>query len=86
MQNCQTENEDQATPAHGGKNMYQRRAFEPKETTTSNDIRAKLEEAEQMLCKIGPCRERSLALTKLDEVMLWANVAIAQAGVEDYMQ
>ena len=86
MQNCQTENEDQATPAHGGKNMYQRRAFEPKETKTSNDIRAKLEEAEQMLCKISPCRERSLALTKLDEVMLWANVAIAQAGVEDYMQ
>lgn len=66
--------------------MYQRRTFEPKETKASNDIREKLEEAEKILYKIGPCRERGLALTKLDEAMLWANVAIAQAGVEDYMQ
>ena len=79
MQNYQMENEDRAIPAHGGNEMYQRRTFEPKETKASNAIRAKLEEVEQMLCKIGPCRERSLAL-------LWANVAIAQAGVEDYMQ
>lgn len=84
--NQYVQNEDRATPAHGGKNIYQRRTFEPSETKTSNDIRAKLEEVEQMLCKIGPCRERGLALTKLDEAMLWANVAIAQAGVEDYMQ
>ena len=57
--------------------MYCRRTFEPKEVKASNDLRAKLTEAETMLCKIGPCRERSLALTKLDEVMLLANVAIA---------
>lgn len=86
MQNCQKENEDRATPAHGGNEMYRRRTFGPKETKASNVIRAKLEEVEQMLCKIGPCRERSLALTKLDEALLWANVTIAQAGVEDYMQ
>ena len=43
-----------------------------------------LEEAEKMILKIGPCRERSLALTKLDEALMWANVAIAEAGVADY--
>lgn len=31
-------------------------------------------------------RERSLALTKLDEALMWANVAIAEAGVADYAQ
>ena len=66
--------------------MYCRRTFKPKEVKASNDLRAKLTEAETMLCKIGPCRERSLALTKLDEVMVWAKVAIAQAGGEDYLQ
>lgn len=66
--------------------MYIKRPFEPNETKASNDLRAKLGEAEAMICKIGPCRERSLALTKLDEAMLWANVAIAQASVEDFVQ
>mgnify|MGYP007027014581 CR=1 FL=1 len=61
--------------------MYCRRTFEPKEVKASNDLRAKLTEAETMLCKIGPCRERSLALTKL-----WANAAIAETGVADYEQ
>jgi hypothetical protein len=66
--------------------MYCRRTFEPKEVKASNDLRAKLTEAETMLCKIGPCRERSLALTKLDEALLWANAAIAETGVADYEQ
>ena len=66
--------------------MYCRRTFEPKEVKASHDLRAKLTEAETMLCKIGPCRERSLALTKLDEALLWANAAIAETGVADYEQ
>ena len=66
--------------------MYCRRTFGPKEVKASNDLRAKLTEAETMLCKIGPCRERSLALTKLDEALLWANAAIAETGVADYEQ
>lgn len=66
--------------------MYERRAFTPAESKTADDIRARLTEVEHMICKIGPCRERSLALTKLDETMLWTNVAIAEAGVEDYIQ
>ena len=66
--------------------MYKRRAYSQREQDYSLELRNKLEEAEKMLLKIGPCRERSLALTKLDEALLWANVAIAEAGVEDYAQ
>lgn len=66
--------------------MYHRRPFNNREDKASHDIRAKLEETERMILKIGPCRERSLALTKLDEALLWANVAIAEAGVADYEQ
>ena len=40
-----------------------------------------MEEAEAMLLKLNPSRERSLALTKLDETLLWANAAIAAAGI-----
>ena len=66
--------------------MYKRRAYSQREQDYSLELRNKLEEAEKMLVKIGPCRERSLALTKLDEALLWANVAIAEAGVADYAQ
>lgn len=66
--------------------MYKRRPYSQKEQDYTLELRNKLEEAEKMLLKIGPCRERSLALTKLDEALLWANVAIAEAGVADYAQ
>lgn len=66
--------------------MYKRRAYSQREQDYSLELRNKLEEAEKMLLKIGPCRERSLALTKLDEALLWANVAITEAGVADYAQ
>lgn len=66
--------------------MYKRRAYSQREQDYSLELRNKLEKAEKMLLKIGPCRERSLALTKLDEALLWANVAIAEAGVADYAQ
>lgn len=66
--------------------MYKRRAYSQREQDYSLELRNKLEEAEKMLLKIGPCRERSLALAKLDEALLWANVAIAEAGVADYAQ
>lgn len=66
--------------------MYKRRAYSQREQDYSLELRNKLEEAEKMLLKIGPCRGRSLALTKLDEALLWANVAIAEAGVADYAQ
>ena len=45
-------------------------------------LRRKLEEAEAMLQHLAPSRARSLALTKLDEALLWANVGIAEAGLQ----
>lgn len=34
---------------------------------------------------IAPSRERSLALTKLDEALFWANAAIAAIAAEGVM-
>lgn len=61
--------------------MYPRKEFDELEAEYSVLLRRKLEEAEAMLLKLNPSRERSLALTKLDEVLLWANVAIAAGGI-----
>lgn len=61
--------------------MYPRKEFDEREEEYSVLLRRKLEEAEAMLLKLNPSRERSLALTKLDEVLLWANTAIAAAGI-----
>lgn len=66
--------------------MYKRRPFSTREADAGAKIRQQLEQAEQIIKKIGPCRERSLALTKLDEALLWANAAIAETGVADYEQ
>ena len=66
--------------------MYKRRPVSTKEADAGAKIRQQLEQAEQIIKKIGPCRERSLALTKLDEALLWANAAIAETGVADYEQ
>jgi hypothetical protein len=43
-----------------------------------------MQEAEHMVQCIAPSRERSLALTKLDEALFWANAAIASEGVMDH--
>lgn len=61
--------------------MYPRKEFDKRENEYGVLLRRKLEEAEAMLLKLNPSRERSLALTKLDETLLWANVAIAAAGI-----
>ena len=61
--------------------MYPRKEFDEREKEYSVLLRRKLEEAEAMLLKLNPSQERSLALTKLDEALLWANVAIASAGI-----
>lgn len=66
--------------------MYKKRAYSVREQDYAVELRNEMERLEQLLLKIGPCRERSLALTKLDEAGLWANVAIAEAGVGDYAQ
>lgn len=61
--------------------MYAIKKFDEGEAEYSVLLRRKLEEAEAMLLKLNPSRERSLALTNLDEALLWANAAIAAAGV-----
>lgn len=66
--------------------MYPKKAFSVREQDYSAALRQKLEEAEVMLYKLNPSHERGLALDKLDECLLWANVAIAEAGVADYEQ
>lgn len=62
--------------------MYQKKAFNRREQDYAMGLRRKLEEAEAMLQNLAPSRARSLALTKLDEALLWANVGIAEAGLQ----
>ena len=61
--------------------MYQKKAFNRREQDYAMALRRKLEEAEAMIQNLSPSRARSLALTKLDEALLWANVGIAEAGI-----
>lgn len=62
--------------------MYQKKAFNRREQDYAMGLRRKLEEAEAMIQHLAPSRARSLALTKLDEALLWANVGIAEAGIQ----
>ena len=62
--------------------MYERKKFDEREAEFCILLRRKLEEAEAMLQHLAPSRARSLALTKLDEALLWANVGIAEAGLQ----
>lgn len=62
--------------------MYEKRAFNRAEQELSRKLRTEMEALEKRIEEIGPCRERSLALTKLDEALLWANAAIAAGGIE----
>lgn len=62
--------------------MYQKKAFNRREQDYAMGLRRKLEEAEAMLQHLAQSRARSLALTKLDEALLWANVGIAEAGLQ----
>nr|DAT69850.1 MAG TPA: hypothetical protein [Caudoviricetes sp.] len=61
--------------------MHQKKAFNRREQDYAMGLRRKLEEAEAMLQHLAPSRARSLALTKLDEALFWANVGIAEAGL-----
>lgn len=61
--------------------MYPRKEFDERDKEYSILMRRKLEEAEAVLLKLNQSRERSLALTKLDEALMWANASIAGAGI-----
>lgn len=62
--------------------MYQKKAFNRGEQDYAMGLRRKLEDAEAMIQNLAPSRARSLALTKLDEALLWTNVGIAEAGIQ----
>lgn len=62
--------------------MYQKKAFNRREQDYAMALRRKLEEAEAMIQHLALSRARSLALTKLDEALLWTNVGIAEAGLQ----
>ena len=64
--------------------MYPVRKFNVTEAAYSTNLRLKMQETEGMVRCIAPSRERSLALTKLDETLFWANAAIAAEGVMDH--
>ena len=61
--------------------MYKSRTFTENERCASLALRREAEMMEKILLHITPGRERSLALTKLEEVLLWAGVAIAEGGM-----
>jgi hypothetical protein len=46
-----------------------------------HEIRARARELATLVCGLAPsCRERALALTKIEEAVMWANAAIARSG------
>lgn len=63
--------------------MYQRRDFNLKEVALSNSIRYKLIEVEKLLDQIPNCREKSIALTHIEDAMLHSNLAITETGLSE---
>ena len=63
--------------------MYTRREFTETEVALSNAIREKLIEVENLLDKIPNCREKSIALTHIEDAMLHSNLAITEGFVKE---
>jgi hypothetical protein len=63
--------------------MYQRRDFNLKEVALSNSIKYKLIEVEKLLDRIPNCREKSIALTHIEDAMLHSNLAITEIGIPE---
>lgn len=63
--------------------MYQRREFNASEITLSSRIRDKLMEVEELLDKLPNCREKSIALTHIEDAMLHSNLAITETGITE---
>lgn len=63
--------------------MYRRREFNENEVGLSNAIREKLIEVEELLNKIPNCREKSIALTHIEDAMLHSNLAITEGFVKE---
>lgn len=63
--------------------VYRRREFNENEVALSNAIREKLIEVEELLNKIPNCREKSIALTHIEDAMLHSNLAITEGFVKE---
>ena len=63
--------------------MYTRREFNKSEVALSNEIKSKLIEVEGLLDKLPNCREKSIALTHIEDAMLHSNLAITETGVSE---
>lgn len=63
--------------------VYTRREFTETEVALSNAIREKLIEVENLLDKIPNCREKSIALTHIEDAMLHSNLAITEGFVKE---
>lgn len=63
--------------------MYQRRTFNEKEIALSNEIKEKLIEVEALLDKLPNCREKSIALSHIEDTMLHSNLAITETGLSE---
>lgn len=63
--------------------MYTRREFNEKEVALSAEIRAGLIAVEELLSKLPNCREKSIALTHIEDAMLHSNLAITETGISE---
>ncbi|MCR5706798.1 MAG: hypothetical protein K6G82_00810 [Ruminococcus sp.] len=63
--------------------MYTRREFNKSEVALSNEIKSKLIEVEELLDKLPNCREKSIALTHIEDAMLHSNLAITETGITE---
>ncbi len=63
--------------------MYTRREFNKSEAALSNEIKSKLIEVEGLLDKLPNCREKSMALTHIEDAMLHSNLAITETGITE---
>lgn len=63
--------------------MYTRREFNEKEVVLSAEIRAGLIAVEELLSKLPNGREKSIALTHIEDAMLHSNLAITETGISE---
>lgn len=61
--------------------MYTRREFTEEETSLSAEIRKGLISVERLLDKLPNGREKSIALTHIEDAMLHSNLAITESGL-----
>jgi hypothetical protein len=63
--------------------MYTRREFNEEEIQLSGEIRKGLIAVEELLDKLPNCREKSIALTHIEDAMLHSNLAITETGITE---